>query len=92
MNIDSIIRPINTEKTMALMEKGIYSFLVSKDATKTSLKNTIEELFKVKVESINVLNRPGKAKIFKGKRGKTSDQKRIFVKVKEGKIDFEGGF
>ena len=77
MNIDKIIKPINTEKTMMLMEKGIYSFLVDKSLNKESIKEIVQKTFKVEVESV---------------KGKISDEKRAFVKVKEGKIDFEGGF
>jgi len=92
MNYDKIIRPVNTEKTMMLMEKGIYSFVVDKSLDKTSIKETIQKMFKVEVESVRVLNRIGKTKVFRGIKGKLSDEKRAFVKVKEGKIDFEGGF
>ena len=88
---DIIVKPINTEKTMSLMEKGIYVFAVRGDACKTCVKKAVEKLFNVQVESVNVLNRPGKKKIFKGIRGVTSDEKRVFVRIKEGKIDFEGG-
>ena len=92
MNYDKIIRPINTEKTMMLMEKGIYSFVVDKSLDKTSIREIIQKMFKVEVESVRVLNRIGKTKVFRGIKGKLSDEKRAFVKVKEGKIDFEGGF
>ena len=92
MNIDKIIKPINTEKTMMLMEKGIYSFLVDKSLNKESIKDIVQKTFKVEVESVRVLNRVGKTKAFRGIKGKMSDEKRAFVKVKEGKIDFEGGF
>jgi len=92
MNYDKIIRPVNTEKTMMLMEKGIYSFVVDKSLDKTSIKEIIQKMFKVEVESVRVLNRIGKTKVFRGIKGKLSDEKRAFVKVKEGKIDFEGGF
>lgn len=92
MNYDKIIKPINTEKTMMLMEKGIYSFVVDKSLDKTSIKEIIQKMFKVEVESVRVLNRIGKTKVFRGIKGKLSDEKHAFVKVKEGKIDFEGGF
>lgn len=92
MNIDKIIKPINTEKTMMLMEKGIYSFLVDKSLNKESIREIVQKTFKVEVESVKVLNRAGKTKMFRGIKGKMSDEKRAFVKVKEGKIDFEGGF
>ena len=41
---------------MKLVESGKYTFEVDRRADKTEIKNAIEELFKVKVESVNVIN------------------------------------
>ena len=53
---DVVKRPIITEKSMKLVESGKYTFEVDRRADKTEIKNAIEELFKVKVESVNVIN------------------------------------
>jgi len=45
--------PLLTEKTIKLIERNQYSFAVDPKATKTSLKSAVEQLFDVKVISIN---------------------------------------
>lgn len=55
-------RPIVTEKTTKLSEKNKYTFEVDKNANKIEIKNAVEELFKVKVVSVNVINEIAKAK------------------------------
>jgi large subunit ribosomal protein L23 len=50
--------PILTEKTIQLLQNNQYSFVVDKSATKTSIKVAIEELFDVKVVSVNTALRP----------------------------------
>ena len=59
---DVVKRPIITEKSMKLVEKGKYTFEVAKEATKTDVKTAIEELFKVHVIDVNVVNCLPKAK------------------------------
>lgn len=49
-------RPIITEKSMKLVEAGKYTFEVDKRATRTEVKAAVEELFNVKVESVNIIN------------------------------------
>ena len=41
---------------MKLVESGKYTFEVDRRANKTEIKNAIEELFKVNVESVNIIN------------------------------------
>ena len=53
---DVVKRPIITEKSMKLVESGKYTFEVDRRANKTEIKNAIEELFKVNVESVNIIN------------------------------------
>jgi len=50
--------PILTEKTIQLLQSNQYSFAVDKRATKVSIKAAIEELFDVKVVSVNTSLRP----------------------------------
>ena len=50
--------PILTEKTIQLLQSNQYSFAVDKRATKISIKAAIEELFDVKVVSVNTSLRP----------------------------------
>jgi ribosomal protein L23 len=50
---DIIIRPVVTEKSMDLLADNKYTFIVDKRANKTEVKNAIEHIFKVKVESVH---------------------------------------
>jgi len=55
-------RPIVTEKTTKLSEKNKYTFEVDKNANKIEIKHAVEELFNVKIVSVNVINEIAKAK------------------------------
>ncbi len=65
---DVIIRPLLTEKTSALSQSktenfgGKYVFEVKQGANKVEIKKAIEEIFKVNVVSINVINVRKKAR------------------------------
>ena len=56
--ISMVKYPILTEKTIQLLQSNQYSFAVDKRATKVSIKAAIEELFDVKVVSVNTSLRP----------------------------------
>ncbi len=56
--IDLIKYPILTEKTIRLIEQNQYSFAIDAKATKTAIKIAIEQLFDVKVVSVNTLKQP----------------------------------
>ncbi len=85
-----IIRPIITEKSMRLKEtENKYTFEVHVEATKKDIKDAIEKLFNVKVESVNTINVKGKRKRIGRKIVKKKDWKKAIVKLREGdKIDF----
>jgi len=87
-----IEKPIITEKSMALSESDKYQFKVSPKATKKEIKKAIELLFKVKVESVNIMNYQGKKRRRGRIEGKTSSWKKATVTLKKGdKIElFEG--
>lgn len=57
---DIIRRPLVTEKATLLLENNQYTFEVSPKATKLQIKAAIEELFEVKVVSVNTSNPPRK--------------------------------
>ena len=59
---DIIIRPIITEQSMEALDLKKYVFEVTRDATKADVKHAVEEIFSVKVDSVNTLNVRGKAK------------------------------
>jgi len=51
-----LIEPIITEAATVAIELNKYAFKVATDATKSQIKTAIEELYKVKVVSVNTLN------------------------------------
>ena len=84
---DIIIAPVVSEKSYALIDDGKYTFLVDPRANKTEIKLAIEKIFNVKVDSINTLNRVGKARRTRFGTGKRKDTKRAIVTLKSGTID-----
>ena len=59
---DIIIAPVVTEKCNALIQEKKYTFRVAPDAGRIEIGKAVEELFKVKVKSVNVMNYQGKKK------------------------------
>ena len=57
-----ILRPVVTEASMAGMDDKRYTFDVDLRATKTQVKNAVEEIFGVKVVKVNIMNVKGKKK------------------------------
>ncbi|MGV8846899.1 50S ribosomal protein L23 [Tessaracoccus sp.] len=89
---DVILRPVVSEKSYNLLDEGKYTFIVSPDANKTEIKIAIEAIFKVKVTSVNTLNREGKTRRTRFGIGKKANTKRAIVTVAEGdRIDIFAG-
>jgi large subunit ribosomal protein L23 len=84
---DIIIKPIISEKSYALIDEGKYTFEVDTRSNKTEIKQAIEQIFSVKVDSINTLNRVGKTRKTRFGMGKRKDTKRAIVSLKSGSID-----
>ena len=84
MDLNLIKKPVITEKSTTNTQFNKYVFEVRNDANKKTVKETIEETYKVKVEKLNSLNVKSKPKVFKGQRGSRSELKRITVTLKEG--------
>ena len=57
---DIILAPVVSEKSYGLLDQNTYTFLVKPTANKTEIKIAIEEIFGVKVTSVNTMNRKGK--------------------------------
>ena len=88
---DTIIRPIITEKATIANENGQVTFAVAINATKPQIKAAVELLFNVKVKTVNTILQKGKAKTFRGRRGRRSDMKKAMVTLAEGQnIDLMG--
>lgn len=85
---DVIIRPVVSEKSYGLIDtNGQYTFEVAPEANKTEIKLAIEQVFGVKVDKINTMNRKGKTRRTRFGTGKRSDVKRAIVTLKSGSID-----
>ncbi len=89
---DVILAPVVSEKSTLLSEYNQVMFKVAGWSTKPQIKEAVEKLFEVKVEAVNMLNRKGKAKVFKGRKGRQSDTKFAIVTLKDGeRIDITSG-
>ncbi|MFN9545365.1 MAG: 50S ribosomal protein L23 [Alphaproteobacteria bacterium] len=83
-NYETIISPVITEKSTQLSESNQVVFRVPGTATKPQIKKAVEELFKVKVKSVNTLVTKGKKKLFRGRPGARSDVKKAIVTLQPG--------
>lgn len=79
-----LLKPLVSEKSIALMEANKYSFLVAKDANKIEIKHAVEKAFNVKVVNVNTRNRVGKVKRMGRFVGQRPDTKRAIVTLREG--------
>ncbi len=79
---DIIIRPLLTEKGYDGIADKKYTFVVAKSANKTQIKEAVEKLFKVDVESVNTVNCKGKLKRMGRTAGYTPDYKKAIVQLK----------
>lgn len=81
----TVIRgPHLSEKSHMAAEKNQVVLKVRTDATKKEVKQAVELLFEVKVETVQVVNVKGKTKRFQQSRGRRSDWKKAYVKLAEG--------
>jgi large subunit ribosomal protein L23 len=78
---DVIIKPVITEKSMMGVAEKKYVFEVAKDANKIEIKKAIEEIFSVKVDSVNTMNVSGKVKRMGVHVGKTASWKKAVVQL-----------
>ena len=79
---DIIIKPIITEESMTGIMMKKYTFKVAKDAGKIEIKKAVEEIFGVKVASVNTLSVPGKQKrMGAGRPGMTRSWKKAYVQL-----------
>ena len=83
---DVIIRPVVSEKSYALLDDGVYTFVVSTDANKVEIRQAVEAVFGVRVTKVNTLTRRGKRK--RNRRtyayGSRPDTKRAVVTLAPG--------
>ena len=82
---DIIKEPIVTEKTADLAQNhNTIVFSVDPKANKTQIKQAVEKVFSVKVESVNTVNATTKKKRVGRYEGRTNKRKKAIVKLAEG--------
>lgn len=91
-----LIKPIITEKSEGLSEKrGQYTFIVNKTANKVEIRNAVESMYSVNVDSVNTLIMPAKSKNRNTRtgliKGRVSSYKKAMITLSSGEtIDFFG--
>ncbi len=78
---DIIKAPILTEKSYDYIAQKTYTFEVAKSANKIEIRNAVEQIFDVKVASVNTVNRLGKMKRQGRTEGRTPATKKAYVKL-----------
>ena len=87
-----LLAPVVTEKSYELIDQRKYSFRVHPDAHKTQIRQAVEELFEVHVESVNVSKVPSKPKRRGMTKGRKPGWKKAIVQIREGEtIEIFGG-
>lgn len=89
-----ILGPHVSEKTTRLGDQDTkqITFKVARTATKAEIKTSVEEIFKVKVDSVQVVNVKPKIKWFKRVQGSRKAWKKAYVSLAQGQdIDFVSG-
>ena len=76
---DIIIKPIITEASMDRLADKKYTFKVDSKATKPEIAKAVEEMFGVKVATVNTINMKKKPKRLGVHFGYTSDWKKAIV-------------
>ena len=83
---DVILKPVVSEKSYALLDQGVYTFIVAKEANKIEIRQAVEAIFNVRVAKVNTMNRAGKRK--RNRKtftfGTRADTKRAVITLAEG--------
>lgn len=78
---DIIIKPVLSEKSYAGIADKKYTFKVIPSATKTQIKQAVEEIFSVKVAKVNTINVEGKLKRQGKYEGRRPNSKKAIVQL-----------
>ncbi|MDP2593419.1 MAG: 50S ribosomal protein L23 [bacterium] len=79
-----LLHPKVTEKSGILSEHNAYAFEISSVSTKRDVAAAIWEFYKVRPVKVNILRRPGKSILYRGKVGKKKSVKKAYVFLKKG--------
>lgn len=89
---DVIRRPIITEKSMAGLASGRYTFVVDLRANKIQIRQAVEEIWQVRVAAVNTMRIRGKRRRVGRSVGERPDWKKAVVTLRAGETIafFEG--
>ena len=80
---DVLKKPVLTEKSLALMDENKYTFDVDVHSNKIEIRQAVEKLFNVKVESVHTINVKPKTKRLGKYVCKNNKRKKSIVKLAE---------
>jgi large subunit ribosomal protein L23 len=81
---DIIKTLLRTEKSTGLEKTRQYVFEVASGSAKPEIRKAVEDIYKVKVQSVNITIVPGKRKRVRQRLGHTSEWKKAIVTLKVG--------
>ena len=79
-----LLAPVVSEKSYSLITDRKYTFKVHEDAHKTQIRQAVEELFDVRVSSVNIVKVQSKPKRRGLTRGRRPGWKKAIVQLREG--------
>ncbi len=81
---DVLIAPIVSEKSYSLIDNHKYTFRIHKDAHRLQVRQAVEELFGVHVESVNIAHVKSKPKRRGMVKGRKPGWKKAIVQIRKG--------
>lgn len=85
---DIITNMIRTEKGSKLLTQNKYLFKVDKNANKIEIKKAVEDIYKVRVDAVNIVNVRGKKRRVRFREGMTTSWKKAIVTLEpESRIE-----
>jgi large subunit ribosomal protein L23 len=82
--VSVLISPRMTEKASLQSSTNAYTFIVTKEATKLSVKDAIKKEYKVTPRAVNIVNLPARNVFVRGRFGVQSGMKKAVVFLKKG--------
>ncbi len=79
-----LLAPVVSEKSYSLLSDRKYTFRVHEDAHKTQIRQAVEQLFEVEVQSVNIVKVKPKPKRRGVHRGRRPGWKKAIVQLKPG--------
>lgn len=80
-----LLKTLVSEKAAMFEGKGVYTFIVYKQANKLEVKKAVKEIYGVNPEKVRMINVEGKQVRFGAKQGRQSDWKKAIVTLPKGK-------